>query len=132
MSCEGSLENGVTGSANESYSGIRFGLRSIIANLMAHFRASGKVDQNVATEKATICTNLCSEGCKCETTDYENPTAYNNPSVSWTSTATGFLGVSTAGRWTVTYYYIVKAECVDAPAVVEGVAPVTGDTVTGQ
>lgn len=132
MSCEGSREVPVNGTASQSYSGLRTGFRSFFANIIAHLRASAKADQNIATAKATICANLCSKGCKCETSDYENPTAYNNPTVSWTPTATTWLGISTAGRYTVTYHYIVKAECVDAPEAVEGVAPITGNTITGQ
>ena len=132
MTCEGSKEVSVSGTATQSYSGLRTGFRSFFANIIAHLRASSKADQNIAAAKSTIFDNLCGEGCECEISDFENPTAFNNPTVSWTPTATTWFGISTAGRYTVTYYYIVKAECVDVPEVLEGVAPVTGGTITGQ
>ena len=115
MACEGSKEVGVTGTASASYNGPRFGISSIVANIVAHMTARSRLEANITTEKSTICDGICEEdGCKCEVSDFENPTAFNNPSVSWVATATGWLGISTAGRYTVTYAYIVKGECVEA------------------
>lgn len=133
MSCQGSQEVVTYGVGTVPYVGLSFLWESRIARFLAKLIASINANQSIATQKTTLCNQLsCATGCECETSVFEDPAAYgNNPTVNWMSTQTGWFGVSIAGRWTVSYAYVVKAECVDAKDL-EGIAPITGATVTEQ
>ena len=113
MACEGSKEVPVEGWAFDTYRGWRFGFNSLVSSIAAHTIAGHRLDSNIKQAKASICEGLCEDGCECKITDFGNPTAFNNPTVSHVSTARNWLGMSTAGRYDVTYHYIVKGECVD-------------------
>lgn len=113
MSCSGSKEIGVRGTGSSTYSGLRLGVSSFSASQAARAAAWSDLQQKLTAEKATICQGLCAEGCVCAISDFPNPTAYNNPQISWSATRRGWLGISLGGAYTATYAYIVKAECRD-------------------
>ena|SRR5438309_6874380 len=125
MACTGSKTIPTTGTGSDTYSfGFRFGSVSILALQRAYNAACANLEAKNAAAAKTVCTGLCSAGCKCSIQIDNNggPLMLSELLGAYILGSSGVPGAAGAdhastgifgGRWTVMVAGSVSATCED-------------------